>query len=95
MRQLNTEIREGFRVNPNPFTLPYDSVSLDPKTKRALTICNLFVNHWLPIDDIAGLLEEDRRTVILSLIRGNVIQDRRHAQGGAPLGKERRIPKLH
>jgi hypothetical protein len=100
MEQPRHETRDGFQVNQTPFTLPEDNLYLDPNTKRALTICNLFVNHLLPIDDIASLLEEDRRAVVLALINGNIIYDRRHRQGSAPLGKaERRIallpPKFH
>ena len=90
MKQPNLETRDGFQVSENPFTLPDDSFNLDPAAKRRLTICNLFVNYRLPIDDIASLLEEDRRAVILALIRRNIIHDRRHQPGSAPQGKERR-----
>jgi hypothetical protein len=90
MPKLDPEAREGFQVSQRPFTLPPDSATLDPTTKRALTICNLFVNHWLRIDDIAGLLEEDRRAVILTLIHRSIIYDRRHRGGTAPRGNERR-----
>jgi hypothetical protein len=88
-QQLDAEDRDGFQVSQRPFTLPPDSATLDPTTKRALTICNLFVNHWLPIDGIASLLEEDRRAVILTLIHRNIIYDRRHRRG-TPRGNERR-----
>ena len=65
--------------------MPPDSTTLDPNTKRALTICNLFVNHSLRIDDIASLLEENRKAVILTLIHRNIIYDRRHTGRIAPL----------
>ena len=89
-QKLDAEDRDGFQVSQRPFTLPPDSSTLDPTTKRALTICNLFVNHWLPIDGIASLLEEDRRAVILTLIHRNIIYDRRHRRDTAPRGNERR-----
>jgi len=89
-RAGDPDAREGFQVSQSPFTLPPDSATLDPTTKRALTICNLFVNHWLRIDDIASLLEEDRRAVIQTLIRRNIIYDRRHSRRTAPRGNERR-----
>ena len=41
--------REGFSILVPQFELPTDSVSLDRNTKRALTICNLFINHGLPV----------------------------------------------
>jgi len=40
--------------------LPNDASGLDPKSKRAVTICNLFVNHKLA-PDIVRLLNETRR----------------------------------
>ena len=95
MQKVDAEAREGFQVSQTPFTLPPDSETLDPTTKRALTICNLFVNHWLRIDAIASLLEEERRAVILTLIRRNIIYDRRHRGGTAPRGNERRNSSLN
>jgi hypothetical protein len=95
MQKVDAEAREGFQVSQRPFTLPSDSATLDATTKRALTICNLFVNHWLPIDAIASLLEEERRAVILTLIHRNIIYDRRHIGGTAPRGNERRNPSLN
>ena len=89
-RAGDPDAREGFQVSQSPFTLPPDSATLDPTTKRALTICNLFVNHWLRIDDIASLLEDDRKSVILTLIQRNIIYDRRHMGRTAPHGNERR-----
>ena len=90
VRAVDPETRDGFQVSQRPFTLPPDSATLDLTTKRALTICNLFVNHWLRIDDIASLLEEDRKAVILTLIHRNIIYDRRHTGRTAPHGNERR-----
>jgi hypothetical protein len=91
MKSTNSENREGFLVSQRPFNLPEDSVNLDPKTKRPVTICNLFVNHRLSIDYIANLLDEDRRTVILALIHRHILYDRRHKPGSAPSGTERRM----
>lgn len=50
--------REGFSILVPQFELPTDSVAFDRSTKRALTICNLFINHRLPVSQIAQLLEE-------------------------------------
>lgn len=94
MRQTDSETREGFLVSERGFIVPKDSLNLNAKTKREVTICNLFVNHRLPTTDIANLLDEDRRNVILALIRYNIMYDRRHTPGIGPLGKERRIAPI-
>jgi len=93
-RAMMQHTREGFLVSQSLFTLPHDTTNLDPNIKRALTICNLFVNHRLPIDHIASLLDEDRRAVIVGLINRSVIYDRRYRQGKPPQGKERRLAML-
>jgi hypothetical protein len=93
-RAMSRHTREGFVVNQSAFVLPHDSAALDPKIKRALTICNLFVNHRLPIDRIARLLDQNRGTVIAELINQNIIADRRQGLLGAPEGKERRLAVL-
>jgi len=51
--------RNGFRVTTKVFTNPRNATSLDPVTKRKITICNLFVNHWLSIAGIVRVLDED------------------------------------
>ena len=91
---MSRHTREGFVVNQSPFVLPHDSAAFDPKMKRALTICNLFVNHRLPIDRIARLLDQNRGTVIAELINQNIIADRRQRLLGAPEGKDRRLAVL-
>ena len=53
--------RDGFRLETDRFTLPKETATLDPKSKRAITICNLFVNHKLPLSDIVRLLDEDTK----------------------------------
>jgi hypothetical protein len=83
-------VREGFRLSRDRFALPLDTSSLDPKSKRAVTICNLFVNHKLALGDIVRLLDEDHGTVILTLLDQRIIQDRRDNPTGATDGQERR-----
>jgi len=70
--------REGFRLTRERFTLPKDTSDLDPKSKRALTICNLFINHNLGIRDIVRVLDEDHERVILTLLNQGIILDRRN-----------------
>ena len=82
--------REGFRLERDSFTLPKDTATLDPKSKRAITICNLFVNHKLPLRDIVRLLDEDNEKVIVTLLDQRIVQDRRVNPNEALEGQERR-----
>ena len=82
--------REGFRLETDSFTLPKDTVTFDPKTKRAITICNLFVNYELPLRDIVRLLDEDNEKVIVTLLEQGIVQDRRVNTNETPERQERR-----
>jgi hypothetical protein len=90
MKQSTSETRDGFQVIKDRFTLPKDTTALDPKTRRAVTICNLFLNHKLSLSDIVRLLDEDNGRVVLALLEREIIRDRRNSPGIAPDGKERR-----
>ena len=82
--------REGFRLTRERFRLPKDTSDLDPKSKRAVTICNLFVNHNLGIRDIVRVLDEDHERVILTLLDQGIILDRRNNNLKKTSGPERR-----
>ena len=69
--------RDGFKVKRNTFAQPSNGFSLDPSTKRRMTICNLFVNHKLSIADIMRILDEAYGRVVVVLLEHGVIQDRR------------------
>jgi hypothetical protein len=86
-------IRDGFQVVANDFALPENTLSLEPRKKRPLTICNLFFNHHLPMEEIARVLDEEQATVIGTLLAHQLIKDRRHKQGMPPAGVERRWAK--
>ena len=86
--------REGFRLKRDRFTLPKDTSALDPKSKRAVTICNLFVNHKLALNDIVRLLDEDNGKVVLTLLEQRIIQDRRVNPNDVVDGEERRKASL-
>jgi hypothetical protein len=90
MEQANHETRNGFEVRESQFIVPSDSANLDPRTKRTVTICNLFLNHGLGVSDIARLLDEDEGNVVSTLLRRGVITERRQCQGRPPEGIERR-----
>jgi len=71
---------EGFRLTGRRYADPQDTIHLAPDKKRTITICNLFSNQNKRIDEIARLLDADRRTVILALIQEGLILDRRQSQ---------------
>jgi hypothetical protein len=81
---------EGFRLRTDRFILPRDTSDLDPKNKRVITICNLFVNHKLAVGDIVRLLDEDNERVILTLLNQRIILDRRNNPTEVQDGQERR-----
>ena len=91
MRQSISQDRDGFHVLVGEFALPADTWKLDPQTKMTVTICNLFVNHEYSISDIARALNENRRDVILVLLKQGIIRDRRVREVTPPQGIERRI----
>ena len=90
MDQSTSGIRDGFQLMRDRFNVPIDASALDPKTKRAVTICNLFINHKLNLADIVRLLDEDNGRVVLALLEQGIIQERRHKPRGVPAEKERR-----
>jgi len=82
---VHPSVRDEFQLKEHNFTLPESTIGLDPKTKRALTICNLFVNHKLRIPDIVRILDEDCGSIVLALLEGGIIHDRRRTLGRPPL----------
>ena len=83
-------IRDGFHLMRDRFNVPKDALALDPKTKRAVTICNLFLNHNLTLADIVRLLDEDNGRVVLALLEQGIVQERRSKPRNVPSEKERR-----
>ena len=77
MTEYESKERDGFKVKRNAFAQPSNTVSLDPITKRKLTICNLFVNHKLSIADIMRVLDEDYGRIVAILLEQGLIHDRR------------------
>jgi hypothetical protein len=67
-----------FLPSGEPFSLPADMASLDPVTKRQLTICNLFYHHHhQSVPDLIRVLDESYKRVITTLIENRLILDRR------------------
>jgi hypothetical protein len=94
MSQSIFQDRDGFQVRKHEFPLPEDTSNLDPQAKRAVTICNLFVNYRYGISDVVRVLDEDRRNVVLALLKQDIIRERRVQQGRPPEGIEHRIPVI-
>ncbi len=92
MSQFIFQEQDGFQVRKNQFPMPEGTSDLDPQTKRAVTICNLFVNHHYGISDVARVLDENRSNVVLVLIKQGIIRDRRGGQTKPPDGREQRKP---
>jgi hypothetical protein len=90
MRDTNAIFYHGFPVRGEKFLLPPDTASLDPKTKREVTICNLFINHKLSVPEIVRVLDEDYRHIVNVLLNSRVVDDRRQRHVGPPEGIERR-----
>ena len=68
---------DGFRLAKRQYPGPQDTINLPPGQKRTITICNLFSNEHKKIDEIARLLDTDRRAVILALVQEGLVVDRR------------------
>ena len=90
MNQSISATRDGFHLMKDRFEVPKDTSALDPKTKRAVTICNLFLNYQLSLHDIVRVLDEDNGSVVLALLERRIIQDRRSKPRDVPVDKERR-----
>ena len=81
---------DGFPVRELEFSIPPDTIGLDPETKREVTICNLFVNHRLTVPDIIRVLDEDYRHVVAALLNSRIVHERRQKCRVPPERIERR-----
>jgi hypothetical protein len=68
---------EGFERTRKKFETPENFSLLDPRTKRDLTICNLFANKNQSLWDIASLLDDSINKVVATLIENGLIKERR------------------
>ena len=60
-------LKDGLRFGKEPdvtYSVPENYSSLDPDTKRQVTIKNLYLNHGETPEDIASLLEVDPVSVV-------------------------------
>jgi hypothetical protein len=86
-------LRDGFQIRSPRFTVPSNTVDMDFKTKRGLTICNLFINHKLTVQDIVRVLDDDYTHVVLTLLNSGIVRERRQEQDVLADRMERRRSK--
>jgi len=77
MAQTYPFSRDNSQLKEKNFALPEH----DAERKRALTICNLFINHNLSISEISRVLDEDCGSIVLTLIKQGILYDRHHIAG--------------
>ena len=82
---------EGFRITTRRYVVKEDTVNFPVAEKRAITICNLFSNQHMSIDEIAKLLGTDRRTVISGLLDEGLILDRRQSKQSLKIERRQRM----
>src|SRR5262249_36060450 len=68
---------EGFERTWRKFECPENSNLLDSRSKRELTICNLFANQNQSLWNIACVLDVSMGKVVITLIEHGLIKERR------------------
>lgn len=68
---------EGFERTPRKFECPENSSLLDSRSKRELTICNLFANQSQSLWNIARVLDVSMGKVVITLIEHGLVKERR------------------
>jgi hypothetical protein len=68
---------EGFERTARKFECPENSSLLDSRSKRELTICNLFANQSQSLWNIARVLDVSMSKVVITLIEHGLIKERR------------------
>jgi hypothetical protein len=86
---------EGFRLTQRKYVAPENTAILPANEKRTITICNLFSNQNKSIDEIANLLDTNRRTVVSALIHEGLVLDRRDDSERNPKLERRQTAKYH
>ncbi len=75
---------EGFEKTPKKFLLPENLQELESGHKREMTICNLFANQSLSINEIVRVLDSSPHQVIPVLIENGLIKERRKKRKRQP-----------
>lgn len=68
---------EGFERTQRKFECPENSSMLDSRSKREVTICNLFANQNQSLWNISRVLDVSVAKVVVTLIEHGLINERR------------------
>jgi hypothetical protein len=68
---------EGFERTERKFECPENSNLLDSRSKRELTICNLFANQNQSLWNIVRVLDASMGKVVVTLIEHGLVKERR------------------
>ncbi len=91
MDQFKPSIRDGFELLQKQFALSLEQIAeLDSQDIADAVICDLFLNHELHISDVATMANLSHETVTETLLKRQIVKDRRQPKGQAPNGVERR-----
>jgi hypothetical protein len=88
MAQYLSQIRDGFQLTTNRFELPEGILTIDPLTKRDIAICHLFLNRRLGVPTRFWLLDEDKSTIVQTLLEQGVVHDRKRNKVGTREGTQ-------
>ncbi|MCI0623819.1 MAG: hypothetical protein L0387_19540 [Acidobacteria bacterium] len=77
------------------FVVPENALTLHPRAKRTVAICNLFANQHKSITEIAQLLDTATAQVISALMEEGIIADRRRYSRKQVKRERRSVPKYH
>jgi hypothetical protein len=80
MFESESILRDGFRLKQQSYRLPQDLAHLDPDSRKEITICNLFMNKRLGIQEIVRQLGESYGNVVHILINQGVVYERRKSR---------------
>src|SRR6267143_4518997 len=70
-------ILAGFERTERKFECPENSNLLDSRSKRELTICNLFANQNQSLWNIVRVLDASMGKVVVTLIKHGLVKERR------------------
>jgi len=83
------DVRDPLQRTAKSYALPENFTQLDPEGKARATVCNLFVNHEQPIEQVAQVYNMSRAQIISILLAEGIIEDKRRTLGEVIKGGRR------
>ena len=80
MFETDAILRDGFQLRQRSYSPPQDLSHFDPASKKEITVCNLFMNERLGIQEIVRRLGESYGNVVHILISQGVVYERRKSR---------------